>query len=119
MTYEELQENVKGQLIQDLNLHKISVEELMAILYILGQTSTVYELEAFVDIFSDTFPTLKSISLDREETAKTDTEAKVKKVVSKLVQKDPMRATQLAKEALQSGASWDELLKKYPELGEE
>ncbi len=91
----------------------------MAILFILGQTTTTEELEMFVEIFAESFPILKSIHLQSHESGKRNIEVAVKKAVSKILMTDPIRATQLAKEALNKNANWEELVRKYPELGEE
>jgi hypothetical protein len=117
-SYQDLQLKIKLQLARGLELKKIKIEELMAILFILGQTNTTDELEMFVEIFSDSFPILKTIHLQTHEHTKRNIEVSVKKTISKILLVDPIRATQLAKEALQKNVNWDDLVKKYPELNE-
>ena len=117
--YKDLEMKIKLQLARALETGKLSMEDLLAILFILGQTNTVEELSMFVEIFADSFPVLHSIHLQSHEHTKRNIEGAVKKAVSKILMTDPIRATQLAKEALNKQANWDELVKKYPELNEE
>ena len=108
-TYLAIQDKVKNMLITALKIKAISSEELMAVLFILGQTSTTLELETFLDIFKDSFPVLGQYSEEKREVAKVDLEERVKVAVSKLVHKDPLKATEIAKAALKSGVTWEEL----------
>ena len=117
-SYLVLQSKIKLLLARAMETRKIAIEELMAILFILGQTTTTLELEAFVEIFSDTFPVLKTVQLERSEREKINIQDKVKRVISALVLTDPLRAAQLAKDALKKDADMAKLLEKYPELGE-
>ena len=119
LTYKDFELKIKLQLARGLEMRKLTMEDLMAILFILGQTQTIEELEMFVEIFADSFPISKSIHLQKHEHTKRNIEEAVKKAISKILMVNPLRATQLAKEALNKGANWDELVKKYPELNEE
>ena len=116
LQYLDLQKRVKESLIQDLYLQKITPEQLLAILYVLGQASDADTLESFIEIFSDVFPNLKILLLNKEESEKSDLETRVKDLVSKLILKDPIKATELAKDALQHSMPWEEIEKKYPEI---
>lgn len=118
-TYEELQQKIELDLAKAVDANRISKEDLMPILFLLGQTSTLLELETFVDIFSDSFPVLKTVQFEKRAQVKMNFEEKVRKVVSKLVFSDPKRAAEITKAALQKGATWEDLLDKYPELGNE
>ena len=117
--YQELEQKIKIQLAQDYEGKRLKLEEMMSILWILGQTTSVLELETFLEVFADSFAVLKHIQLGKRAGEKVNIEAKVRKVVSKLVATDPLRATQLAKDGLRKDITWDELVKKYPELNEE
>lgn len=118
-SYLELQSRIKLLLARALEVRKITIEELLAILFILGQTTTTFELEAFVEIFADVFPVLKTVQLEKSEKEKINVQDRVKTVISKMVLSDPLRAAQLAKDALQKDISWEKLTAKYPELKEE
>lgn len=119
LSYVELQNALKVFLANELERKRITVPEIMAILLIFGQTSTVEEIDGFVEIFKDTFPTLGDFGSQRAEGQKFEVKDKVKDVVIKMISSDPMRAAQLAKDALNSGIPWEDLVAKYPELNQE
>ena len=116
--YLETQDKVKAMLIKALKIKAITTEELMAVLYILGQTDTALELETFIDIFSGSFPVLSQYSDEKRSFAKDELVAKVKDIVSKLVHEDPLKATEIAKAALEPGATWEKLKEQFPEIEE-
>jgi len=116
--YLAMQEEIKSALVNAFKIKAIGVEDLLAILFILGQTDNAPELEAFVDIFSDSFPVLKDYEVGKRSEAKTGLEERVRKIVSKMVAQDPLKATEIAKAALQQGMTWDELMKEFPEIEE-
>lgn len=116
--YRELQNKIKRHLAHAVELRQLSQEDLLAVLFLLSQTTTVLEQETFVEIFSDSFPVLKTVQLEKRSTAKGDVEAKVKKVVADMVFSNPKRATEITKAALKKDVSWEELVKQFPELGE-
>ena len=99
-------------------MNRISHEDLLGVLFLLGQTSTLLELETFVEIFADAYPVLKTVEIEKRSLAKGNVEEKVRKVVSQLVFTNPKRATEITKAALDKNVSWDELVKNFPELGE-
>lgn len=119
LSYVELQNALKVFLANELERKRITVPEIMAILLIFGQTSTAEEIDGFVEIFKDTFPVLGDFGSQRSEGQKLEVKDKVKETVIKMIVSDPMRAGQLAKDALNSGISWEELVAKYPELNQE
>jgi len=116
LTYQELEQKVKLELAQAVENNKISNENLLAVLFLLGQTSTVLELETFMEIFSDAFPVLKNMDITKRAGIQTNMEDKVRKVVSQLVFTDPKRASDITKAALKKDAKWDELVQEFPEL---
>ena len=116
--YLEMQEEIKVLLIKALKIKAITGEELMAVLFILGQASTAFELETIIEIFSDVFPVLSEFASDRKEVAKGDLEERVKVAVSKLMETDPIKATEIAKAALEPDITWEEIKKTYPEIEE-
>lgn len=117
--YVELQNNLKLFLAKELEIGRINVQEVMAILLIFGQTSTVEEIDAFVEIFKDTFSVLGDFGATRSEGQKLEVKDQVKDTVIKILSTDPMRAAQLAKDAVSKDIPWDELVAKYPELNQE
>lgn len=117
-SYVELRNKVKGIMARALQAHVITIEEVMAMLFIFEKAETFMQLEAFIEIFSDAFPVLQKFGEQKKEYAKNALEEIVKKVVGKLVQKDPLKATQIAKAALKPGVTWEDLVKEFPELGE-
>ncbi len=119
LAYITLQNSLKLFLANELERKRITVHEIMAILLIFGQTSTVEEIDGFVEIFKDTFPTLGDFASNRSEGQKLEVKDKVKEVVIKILANDPMRAAQLAKDALRSDLSWEDLVAQYPELNQE
>lgn len=116
--YVELQNEIKLFLANELEANRVTVSEIMAILLILGQTSTRAELEAFVEIFQDSFETLKSFTMEKTESEKLEVKDQVKETIMRIITTDPMRAAQLAKDAISKDISWEELTNKYPELNE-
>ena len=118
VSYKELQNKIKLHLAQAVEMDRISHEDLLGVLFLLGQTSTLLELETFVEIFADAYPVLKTVEIEKRSLAKGNVEEKVRKVVSQLVFTNPKRATEITKAALDKNVSWDELVKNFPELGE-
>ena len=118
VSYKELQNKIKLHLAQAVEMNRISHEDLLGVLFLLGQTSTLLELETFVEIFADAYPVLKTVEIEKRSLAKGNVEEKVRKVVSQLVFTNPKRATEITKAALDKNVSWDELVKNFPELGE-
>ncbi len=117
-SYVELQNNLKQFLAKELEARHITVEQIMAILLIFGQTSTVDEIDIFLEIFGETFPVLRDFDLQRREGKKIAVKDQVKDTVITMIATDPMRAAQLAKDATNNDISWEELLAKYPELNQ-
>lgn len=117
-SYVELQNNLKQFLAKELETRHITVEQIMAILLIFGQTSTVDEIDVFLEIFGETFPVLRDFDLQRREGKKVAVKDQVKDTVIAMIATDPMRAAQLAKDATNNDISWEELLAKYPELNQ-
>jgi hypothetical protein len=115
-TFESLQARVKDRLGEALKRKIIAVDELMAILYLLGQSKTVDELTMFLEIFSADFPVLARIHEGQREHAKGGMESRIKKAVSRILAIDPMLATEITKAAMKPGMTWDELKSEYPEL---
>lgn len=116
-SYVELQNKVKHLLANALKRKAITIEELAAILFIFQRTETTMELEAFIEIFDEAFPILKQFEREKRQEVRTSLEEKVKPYVSQLIKKDPLRATMLAKDALNPLMTFEELKKKYPEIG--
>lgn len=117
-SYVELQNNLKQFLARELEARHITVEQIMAVLLIFGQTSTVDEIDVFLEIFGETFPVLRDFDLQRREGKKVAVKDQVKDTVITMIATDPMRAAQLAKDATNNDISWEELLAKYPELNQ-
>lgn len=112
----ELQNKVKKILARGYQLKTIDTEHLLASLYILGQAKSKFELEMFIGIFSDAFPFLQEISEEKTEVAQEKMESAIKKILSKIVKKDPLKATEIAKAALEPGMTMEKLVQKFPEL---
>lgn len=117
-SYVELRNKVKTHLAKALKTGVLSIEELRAILFIFEKTETHAELEAFLEIFSESFPVLQEFEIGKRREAKTDLESKVKNLVYKIVLKNPLKAGEIAKATLKSGMTWAELIRMYPELEE-
>ena len=115
-TYNQLQQKIKLLLARELEFRRITVQEVMAILLLFGQTKTMEEIEVFIEIFQDTFPVLKTISIEKTEQKKISVEDKVKITAQKMIKKDPMRAAQLIRDSLEKNMTWEQLAEKYPEL---
>ena len=114
--FQSLQNKVKMILARGVQLKTIDMENLLATLYILGQANSYPELEAFIELFSEHFSFLKEIGEKKMEAARESLEDKVKNVLSAIVKKDPFKATQIAKAALESGMTWEKLLAEFPEI---
>lgn len=115
--YVELRERVKKQLAYALKTGHLELEELAAILFVLDKAEGQEELALFVEIFSEAFPVLKQIEVENRSAVRGDFEKQVKEIVSKLIKKDPLLATEIAKEALKPGMDLETLKKKYPQIG--
>lgn len=115
-TYGELQQKIKLLLARELEFHHITVQEVMAVLLLFGQTKSVEQIEAFVEVFQDTFPVLKTLISQEQEAKKITIQDRVKIAAQKIIKKDPMRAASLIQDALEKNATWEDLVKKYPEL---
>lgn len=116
--YVELQNQIKLFLAKELESRRTTIEEIMALLLIFSQTSSVEEIDAFIEIFKDTFPMLEEFSSGRTEGQKMEVKDKVKDAVLKMITIDPIRAGQLAKDAIDKNTPWEDLVTKYPELNE-
>ena len=114
--FQVLQNRVKFILARAIQLKKMQEDQLLACLYILSQAKSQYELESFINIFEDAFPVLKEITEGQAETAREDLETKVKNALGKIVKKAPLKATEIAKAAIEPGMTWDKLTARYPEL---
>ena len=117
-SYHALEHKVKLQLAQALEMRKATFEEVMAILFIFGQTKNIEQLEGFTEIFSEIFPILKTLQLQKTEGQKRNIEEIVKKTVATLLTTDPLRATALAKDSLNTSLTLEQLQAKYPEINE-
>lgn len=118
-TYNELQQKIKLLLARELEFRHITVQEVMAVLLLFGQTKTIEEIEAFVEVFQDTFPVLKTLISEEAEAKKVTIQDRVKIAAQKIIKKDPMKAASLIQDALGKNAIWEDLVKKYPELENE
>lgn len=116
VTFQQLTDRVKQELIKGLKLHTIPLEDLMAILFIFSRATNTEELHFFCSIFNDEFPILKGITEEQESKAQLNMEGRIKTAISKLVQKNPMLAAQIAKAAIKPGISWEDLVTQFPEL---
>ncbi len=114
--YLAMQNQVKSTLVQAFKIKAIEVDDLLAILFILGQTENSFQLETFIDIFSDSFPVLKDYAVTKKSEVKSDLDERVRKIVSKMVAAEPLKATEIAKAALKPGATWDDLKQQFPEI---
>ncbi len=114
--YLAMQNQIKSTLVQAFKIKAIEVDDLLAILFILGQTENSFQLETFIEIFSDSFPVLKDYAVSKKSDAKSDLDERVRKIVSKIVATEPLKATEIAKAALKAGTTWEELKKQFPEI---
>jgi hypothetical protein len=114
--FQTLQNKVKFILARAIQLKKMQEDQLLACLYILSQAKSQYELEAFINIFEDAFPVLKEISEQKTETDKESLEAKIRAALGKIVKTAPLKATEIAKAAIEPGMTWEKLTARYPEL---
>ena len=71
-----------------------------------------------MEIFNDAFPALKQIDFENRSVARGDFEKQIKEIVSKMIKKDPLLATEIAKEALKPGMDFEKLKQKYPQIEE-
>lgn len=111
-----LQNKVKTILTRSFQLKKIDEPSLLACLYILSQAQSQYELEAFINLFSDSFPVLKEIGEQQVESAKESLESRVREALSRVVKTAPLKATEIAKASQEPGMTWEKLVARYPEL---
>ena len=112
-SFAAFQGQIKAELAKAYEAKRLKLEELLAILYILGQAPDENTLRFFVWGFADSFPVLQQFTRTQEAGTKRDFELEVQKLVSRLIKTDPAQAVQLAKEAMREGATLEELKKKY------
>lgn len=112
-SYQEYQNKIKQHLAQWYEQQKLKLEELLAILYILGQAEDEKTLQFFVRGFSPSFPVLADLIMDEQQVEKESYDDQVQQLMSELIKKDPLQAVALAKEAMQGGMTIEELKNKY------
>jgi hypothetical protein len=114
--YITLQNQVKNQLADFLERGKMKVEEVMAILYLFSFTQTVEELQAFILLFSDSFPVLNNLAVQEEVSRKQAFDQQLAMLVQNVLKKDPQLAAHIGKEVSKKGITMEQILQKYPEV---
>jgi len=112
----ELQNKIRILFSSGIKKGAISVEEVLTALLLLGRAESFIELKTFVEIFSSSFPVLNKIGEEQKENFRTEIETKVKEAVGRIISKDPVMATKIAKASVEPGITWEELVRRFPEL---
>ena len=111
-----LQEKIKKLLVKNLKMHAISQADAVAFLLVFSQIGDQENLVEYCELFSGTFPFLKEITEESRAIIKTAIEQKIRLALDKIIKKDPVLATKIAKEAILPGITWEELVSRYPDL---
>ena len=112
----ELQKKIRVLFTSGIKKGAISVEEVLTALLLLGRAENYLELKTFVEIFSATFPVLNKIGEEQKENIRAGIETKVKDAVGRIIGKDPVLAVKIAKASVEPGITWEELVRRFPEL---
>jgi len=116
LTFTELEQKIKNELVRGLKLQLVSMEEIMAILTIFSEATNHRELKLFCEIFVKEFPILSHIIEKEKNENQENIQFKIKEAVSKLIHTNPLLATKIAKAGLTPNITWDELVIEFPEL---
>lgn len=116
LTFTELEQKIKNELVRGLKLQLVSMEEIMAILTIFAEATNHSELRLFCKIFVKEFPILGRIVEEEKHENQENIQFKIKEAVSKLIHSNPLLATKIAKAGLTPNITWDELVIEFPEL---
>ena len=114
--YLELQEKIKKILVRNLKMRTMSQADAVAFLLIFSQIGDRENLGEYCELFSGTFPFLNEITEESKAFIKTAIEQKIRLALDKIIKKDPVLATKIAKDAFLPGITWEELVSKYPDL---
>lgn len=114
--YKKLERKIQEMIAKGIRLKTIAIDEAIAVLFLFSQTTNIFDLETFVEMFSDSFPFLRQLAEEKASDTKHDLETKVRTHLEKVVKTDPIKASYITQKALQPGMTWDELVKEFPEL---
>jgi|GEM_PF-2378843 len=114
--YQKLEKKVQDLMAKGIRLKMVSLSEAIAVLFLFSQSTDIYDLETFVEIFAESFPFLRQLVEEKEFGSKTDMETKVRSALEKIVKIDPIKASLITQRTLQPGITWDELVHEFPEL---
>ncbi|KKQ71482.1 MAG: hypothetical protein UT33_C0009G0073 [Candidatus Peregrinibacteria bacterium GW2011_GWC2_39_14] len=112
----DLVTRLKNLVNEEFQKQKLDMASLMAILFALGQAQTTGELIGTAKAFADRFPVIDGFLSEVSAQEKQSMEKDVQAIIQKMVARDPMKAAQIAKDAMQPGATFDALAAKYPEI---
>ncbi len=112
----ELQSKVKNFLADYYEMDRIKLEELMAILKIMGNAQSYEELKSYLVAFSNSFPVLKDVLENEERDVRSDIEFSVSDIVGKILPIDPNLASTVARFAADRHVSFEEIVQAYPEV---
>ncbi|MFA6550787.1 MAG: hypothetical protein WCT36_05570 [Candidatus Gracilibacteria bacterium] len=112
----DLVTRLKNLVNDEFQKQNLDMASLMAILFAMGQAQTASELIYTAKAFADRFPVINGFLYEITAQEKHVMEENVQTIIQKMVAKDPMKAAQIAKDAMQPGATFDALAAKYPEI---
>jgi hypothetical protein len=116
--YLELREKIKALMARSLKMSTEKPENVIAMLFLLGQAEDFDELSMFIEMFAPSFPELQVIGEQQKETTRESIEKRVTAAVGRIVNENPVLAVKIAKEAQRPGITWEELVSQFPELQE-
>lgn len=112
--YVQLREKIKALMSRSLKMSTERPENVIAMLFLLGQAEDYEELSMLIEMFTPSFPELSVIGEEQKESV----ENRVTAGVSRIINKNPVLAVKISKEAQKPGVTWEELVEKFPELNE-
>ena len=116
VAYQKLERKVQEMIAKGIRLKTITIEEAIAVLFLFSQTTNIFDLETFIEMFADSFPFLRQLAEEKASETKNNLESKVREHLEKIVKTDPLTASLITQKALQPGMTWDELVLEFPEL---
>lgn len=114
--YLELQSKIKNHLADYYEMDRIKLEELLAILNILGNAQNYDELKSYLSVFSNSFPVLKDVFEIETNSEMESAKFSVSTLVQEILPINPKLASELAAFASNKNVSFEEVVKAFPEV---
>ena len=111
----ELQIKVQKELLNELKANKLTVIDMMSVLYLLGNSKSEKELVGLLEIFSGDFECLKRILEEEKANADESEQNELNAVIVQLIKDNPKIANEVVKLSNKDDFSKKTLLEAFPE----